>query len=107
MPAQKNVYICIANEGYEASLDLRKVYETCRDIPAEKRGYLRVIDESGEDYLFPSSFFRAIVLPRGLRRTVFKATGLKPKNAVAKDGLQLRQRLRAPAKIRHFRGKPA
>lgn len=54
--------ICIANDGYPASLEVRKVY---RVLPADtgEDGFLRVIDESGEDYLFPEALFVRIDLP--------------------------------------------
>jgi hypothetical protein len=48
---------CIDNEGYVASLEKRKVYVALRDATAEKHDLLRVIDESGEDYLYPKNFF--------------------------------------------------
>jgi hypothetical protein len=56
--------ICIRNEGYPASLELRKVYQALPDDGALKRGYVRVIDESGEDYLYPKEFFVPIDLPQ-------------------------------------------
>jgi hypothetical protein len=56
--------ICIRNEGYPASLELRKVYQALPDDGALKRGYVRVIDESGEDYLYPEEFFVPIDLPQ-------------------------------------------
>ena len=49
--------ICINNRGYEASLEQRKLYEVLPDQEAAKHGQLRVIDESGEDYLFPKNMF--------------------------------------------------
>lgn len=55
--------ICVKNEGFEASLEIRKVYDLLPDAEAESHGMLRVIDESGEDYLFPESFFVPIDLP--------------------------------------------
>ena len=57
--------LCIRNRGYEASLEPRKVYRVLSDPEAERDSLLRVIDESGEDYLFPSSLFVAIDLPSG------------------------------------------
>jgi hypothetical protein len=55
--------ICVKNEGFEASLELRKVYDLLQDTEAKHHGMLRVIDESGEDYLFPENFFVPIDLP--------------------------------------------
>ena len=57
MPVRTRFAICIKNSGYLASLDLRKLYEVIEDPEAEKDDMLRVIDESGEDYLFPSDMF--------------------------------------------------
>ena len=56
--------VCTENGGYEASLELRKLYEVLADPEAAKHGQLRVIDESGEDYLYPESFFVGIDLPQ-------------------------------------------
>ena len=55
--------ICVDNRGYEASLEIRKLYEVLRDEAAEKHRQMRVIDESGEDYLYPESYFAPIRLP--------------------------------------------
>ena len=55
--------VCIQNAGYEASLELRKIYEVLPDDAAAQHGLLRVIDESGEDSLFPQEFFAPIQLP--------------------------------------------
>jgi hypothetical protein len=59
----KQLLVCVDNEGYRASLGKRKLYVVLRDTAAEKHGLLRVIDESGEDYLYPRSFFRPVALP--------------------------------------------
>lgn len=55
--------ICIRNEGYPSSLELKKVYSVLPDLEAETRGLLRVEDESGEDYLYPADFFVSIDVP--------------------------------------------
>ncbi|MBZ0112960.1 MAG: hypothetical protein K8J08_10895, partial [Thermoanaerobaculia bacterium] len=55
--------LCIENTGYPASLEPRKIYQTVEDVEANQQGLLRVIDESGEDYLFPASHFIPVVLP--------------------------------------------
>ena len=65
--------ICISNIGYEVSLEPRKVYEVLADPDAAKHGQLRVIDESGEDYLYPRSHFAEIDLPRSIRKAVLAA----------------------------------
>ena len=55
--------VCVLNKGYAASLEVRKLYEVIPDADAESHRHLRVVDESGEDYLFPQEYFRAIELP--------------------------------------------
>jgi hypothetical protein len=63
----------VRNEGYPASLELRKIYETSADADAAKHGQLRVIDESGEGYLYPADYFAPIDLTPTLRRAVLAA----------------------------------
>jgi hypothetical protein len=52
----------VKNEGYAASIEKRKLYVTLRDPAAEKHGLLRIIDESGEDYLYPKQSLRKAIL---------------------------------------------
>ncbi len=54
--------LCVQNEGYEASLEIRKLYEKLPDKEAERHDQVRIIDESGEDYLYPSTFFAPVRL---------------------------------------------
>ncbi len=65
--------ICVANEGNEASLQLWKIYKVLRDDDALLEGFLRVIDESGEDYLLPEEYFVPIDLPRNVKRSFNRA----------------------------------
>jgi hypothetical protein len=58
--------VCVKNEGYSASLELRKIYYVVPDIQAAEHQMLRVIDESGEDYLYPASYFVPIELPQAV-----------------------------------------
>ncbi len=69
----KQLVVCIDNDGYAASLEKRKIYIALRDAVAEKHGLLRVIDESGDDYLYPKVFFRAIALPQAIKKAVLAA----------------------------------
>ena len=69
----KQLVVCINNEEYPASLEKRKLYVMLRDLAAEKHGLLRIIDESGEDYLYPKAFFRAVALPQAVKRAVLSA----------------------------------
>lgn len=71
MRAQSNgsqYVICVSNRGYRASLLVRRIYRTKPDPQAAKHGLVRVVDESGEDYLYPEQLFVAISLPRGAGR---------------------------------------
>ena len=69
----KQLVVCIDNEGYATSLEKRKIYVALRDTGAEKHGLLRIIDESGEDYLYPRTSFRPIALPQGVKRAILAA----------------------------------
>ena len=69
----KQLVVCVGNEGYPASLEKRKIYVTLRDDAAEKLGLLRIVDESGDDYLYPKAFFRSIALPQSVKRAVLAA----------------------------------
>ena len=69
----KQLVVCINNDGYPASLEKRKIYVSVRDPVAGKRGMLRIIDESGEDYLYPKTFFRSIALPQSVKKAVLAA----------------------------------
>jgi hypothetical protein len=66
--------ICISNQGYAASLEVRKVYENVEDTDAAREGLVRVIDESGEDYLFPDTMFLPIELSGALRDAILRAS---------------------------------
>lgn len=60
---ENRLAICINNTDNELSLELRKVYQVVEDERAEKRNYLRIIDETGEDYLFPKENFVIVSVP--------------------------------------------
>ena len=68
--------VCIRNKQYPASLELRKLYQVLPDQGAAKHGQIRVIDESGEDYLYPEGYFIAVELPQSAERAVRRATSL-------------------------------
>jgi len=65
--------ICVDNKGYSVSLEKRKLYMALPDAMALKHGQVRVIDESGEDYLYPKSLFLPITIPQSLRKAILKA----------------------------------
>ena len=64
----KRYLICLSNRGYGASLVVRRLYEQIPDAEAERRKLVRVVDESGEDYLFPEKLFAAVELPSAVRQ---------------------------------------
>jgi hypothetical protein len=66
--------ICVKNRGFAASLELRKVYRVVPDPAAEGHRLMRVVDESGEDYLFPESCFMTIDLPAPVARAIVAAS---------------------------------
>ncbi len=71
-PAKRFV-VCLKNRGYEASLERRKIYRVLPDADAAKHRQIRVVDESGEDYLYPKEFFAPIELPQPIRRAIAAA----------------------------------
>ncbi len=74
-PRQKRAgfAICVKNEGYEVSLERRNIYEVLADSDAQAHQQVRVIDESGEDYLFPETFFVLVELPKRTEQAVIEA----------------------------------
>lgn len=71
--AASRFVICVKNKGYRVSLEKRKIYVALPDAFAFKHGQVRVIDESGEDYLYPKSLFLPITIPQSLRKAILKA----------------------------------
>ena len=69
---KKQLAICIRNKGAE-DLEIRKVYRVLPDARAAKDGLIRVIDESGEDYLYPADYFVPVELPREAERALSPA----------------------------------
>jgi hypothetical protein len=70
----KRFVVCVHNDGYEASLERNKIYVVLPDAAALKHGQLRVIDESGEDYLFAADRFVAIEVPAAVKASLLKAS---------------------------------
>jgi len=73
MKTSPHFVVCIQNRNYTASLELRKLYEVLVDEKASRKDMLRVIDESGEDYLYPRDCFLEIDLPQAAGRAVLRA----------------------------------
>jgi hypothetical protein len=71
--AAKQFVVCVSNNGYSASLERRKIYVALRDVKADGHGLLRIVDESGEDYLYPKTLFRSIALPQAIKKAVLSA----------------------------------
>ncbi len=66
--------LCVRNKEYPASLEVRKLYPVIADTAAEKHDLVRVVDESGEDYLYPAEYFIALRLPQSVKRAIAKAS---------------------------------
>jgi hypothetical protein len=71
---RRRFVVCVRNDGYEASLEQNKIYVALPDADAERHGQVRVIDESGEDYLFSAERFIAIEVPAAVRASLLKAS---------------------------------
>jgi len=66
--------VCINNENYPASLELHKIYRLISDEDADAEGDIRIIDESGEDYLYPASYFVPINVPHVVEESLRRAS---------------------------------
>lgn len=74
MNAEHQFAICVENDGYPASLELWKVYRVLPDEKAAKHQLVRIIDESGEDYLYSERSFIPIKLPQAVERAMLAAS---------------------------------
>ena len=70
---KRQFVVCLRNDGYEVSLERHKIYRVAPDADAAKHRQVRVVDESGEDYLYPASYFAPIELPESVRKAVLSA----------------------------------
>ena len=66
--------VCVRNKDYTASIELRKIYEVIPDADAEAHGMIRLVDESGEDYLYPRSLFLPIKIPQTISHALAMAS---------------------------------
>jgi len=66
--------VCMKNDGYEVSLELHKIYRVLSDENAATEGDLRIVDESGEDYLYPASYFAPIEVSKVIRKSLLQAS---------------------------------
>jgi hypothetical protein len=67
--------VCVKNKDYPAALELRKLYQVVTDETATKLRQIRVIDESGEDYLYPEEYFVPVRLPHSVEKAIRRAAG--------------------------------
>lgn len=72
-PSTTHFALCLNNDGYKASLEVGKLYRVIPDAEAAAHGYLRVIDESGEDYAFTLDRFYMLTLPLTVKQTLLAA----------------------------------
>jgi hypothetical protein len=66
--------VCVRNDGYEASLERNKLYVILPDADADREGDVRVVDESGEDYLYPAGWFVPLDVPKAVQESLLKAS---------------------------------
>ena len=69
--------VCVKNKDYAASLELRKLYQVVADEAAAKFHQIRVIDESGEDHVYPEEYFVAVQFPQAAERAVRRAASVR------------------------------
>jgi hypothetical protein len=68
--SRRQFVVCLSNRGFAASLDERKIYRALPDAEAQRLGMLRIVDESGEDYLYPAKKFGLLTLPPQIARAL-------------------------------------
>ncbi len=88
-PMSPQVAVCVLNEGNEVSLQMWKIYKVLPDADASSEGLIRVIDETGEDYLFPEEYFAPIDLPSEVQRS-FERAIRKRRRAAAETSSAIR-----------------
>lgn len=69
---KKRFVVCTRNEDYKASLEIRKIYLTVPDKEAAEHHLIRIVDESGEEYLYPEEYFVSIELPHETEEALLK-----------------------------------
>jgi hypothetical protein len=78
MSNQRHFAVCVRNDEYEGALELCKIYEVLEDPTAEPHDLMRVIDESGEDYLYPRQWFLPIALPHNVEEAIAEIVHRQP-----------------------------
>src|SRR5262249_18794627 len=72
-PKRPRYVVCLENKGHRGSLETRKVYRALSDAKGERAGLVRIIDESGEDYLYPTRWFARVSVPPKAKRALARA----------------------------------
>ena len=72
--AESRFVVSVTNRDYPASLELHKIYRVLADKDAESEGDLRIVDESGEDYLYPSKWFVPVEVPQAVKTSLLRAS---------------------------------
>src|SRR5207244_10665846 len=88
---KKRFLLCVRNKGCE-DLELRKLYEHLPNDAAAQEGYVRVVDESGEDYLYPRTYFVAVDLHRDAERALARRVPMIPSNPLLRRTAVARRR---------------
>jgi primosomal protein N' len=78
MSDSKRFVVCIRNDEYEGALELRKIYEVLDDPDAEPQELIRLVDESGEDYLYPRDWFLPLQLPHNVEQAIVEIAQRQP-----------------------------
>jgi hypothetical protein len=106
---ENHFVVCVNNKGYEASLEAGKLYRVIPDDEAASHGYIRVIDESGEDYGYSVSRFFPIAVPTALEKALASANALQAEDVVQVRGARVsRKKLeRALSKVRKTKPRAA
>lgn len=81
MNGEKHFVVCVRNDEYEGALELRKIYEVLEDRDAEPHDLVRVIDEIGEDYLYPRDWFLPLHLPQNIQDVIAEIAHREPARA--------------------------
>lgn len=88
---KKEFLLCVRNTGCD-DLELRKLYERLPDTAAVREGYVRVVDESGEDYLYPESYFVAVALPKEAEQALARRVSARSPNSPLRRTASSRRR---------------
>jgi hypothetical protein len=73
-PAEQRFVVCVRNDEYEIDLALHKIYAVIPDPSAEGDGWIRIVDETGEDYLYPEEFFKPVQVSASLSEELLRAS---------------------------------